>query len=49
MNLHSHHISTVAVPVRLMDMLDAGVRDSLLADTLYKEPRIQHMLLPLHC
>lgn len=37
------------VPVRLMDMLDAAVRDSLLADTRYREPRIQHMLLPLQC
>lgn len=28
-------------------MLDATVRESLLADTRYKEPPIQHMLLPL--
>lgn len=37
------------LPVRLIDILDDTVRDSLLADTRYREPRIQHMLLPFQC
>lgn len=39
--------SALRLPVLLMDMLEPTVRDSLLADTRYREPRIQHMLLPL--
>lgn len=39
----------LTVPVRLIDILDATVRDSLLADTWYREPRIQQILLPLQC
>lgn len=43
----THSRLNTAVPVLLIDMLEPTVRDSLLADTRYKEPRIQHMLLPL--
>ena len=37
------------VPVRLIDIFDATVRDSLLADTWYRVPWIQQILLPLQC
>lgn len=43
----THSRLSTVVPVLLIDMLEPTVRDNLLADTRYKEPRIQHILLPL--